>query len=278
MNSPNAEILPRLWNKQYAVPQEKGAWIWWIAPLLIGIAAAEQITLALVPLTIAALTGFLLRQPLTLLVKTLSGRRHQRNLLPVSIWLGFYSLILTTCAAWLWFTGHRWILGLAAITAPVVFWHEWLVSRSEERRQPLLDIAAAVAAGATAPAAYWACGGTAALTPWILWLLVSLQASASIVHMFLRFHQRLYTEMPHLGDRWKEGSLPLAHHVCNVLTSTWMADLGWISGWVVAAFGVTLAEGIFAVVHPQINQPARALGMRQLGTSTLFFVLMLPGS
>lgn len=63
-----------------ALPNEHGAWVFLLSPLLIGLFAAGRFTSASALLIVAALAAFLLRQPVSILVKAYSGRRPRTDL------------------------------------------------------------------------------------------------------------------------------------------------------------------------------------------------------
>jgi len=67
-------------NKQIVLPQDHGSWIFILSPFLVGIFAGRSISLATVYLFITAISAFLIRQPLTALIKATSGRRPQTDL------------------------------------------------------------------------------------------------------------------------------------------------------------------------------------------------------
>ena len=70
----------RMWRKHYAIPPEHGAWVWWLGPFALGMAAAGAVNGHVFTLAVATLIGFLMRQPVTLTVKVLSGRRGRSML------------------------------------------------------------------------------------------------------------------------------------------------------------------------------------------------------
>lgn len=72
-----------LFRRHVALPAEHGAWVFLLGPLLIGLFAAGPFSTATVYLVIAALCGFLVRQPITLVIKVLGGRRG-RDTLPAA--------------------------------------------------------------------------------------------------------------------------------------------------------------------------------------------------
>jgi hypothetical protein len=64
-----------LMRRHVALPADHGSWVFLCSPLLIGLAAGGRWTVVSVYLVVAALAGFLIRQPLTIAVKIYSGRR-----------------------------------------------------------------------------------------------------------------------------------------------------------------------------------------------------------
>ena len=104
---------------------------------------------------LAALAGFLLRQPLTLLVKVRSGRRGRDGLPAIRFWIAVWGLLAALCVAELARRGFAWVLLLAAPGVPVFVWQLWLVSRRAERRQWLVEVVGSGVLALTAPAALW---------------------------------------------------------------------------------------------------------------------------
>ena len=249
--------------------------MWWIGPLLVGTAAAGQVTWAWLPLVVAAFAGFCVRHPLALLVKVVWKGRKRDDLVPAVFWGAVYSLVATACGLWLFLEGHTWVVWIAAVGMPIFLWHLWLVRRGEDRHQLLLDLAAAAFLSLTAPAAYWACGGADNRLAWSLWLVMFLQTSGSIVHMFLRLQQRRLDASPPLSERLRTGAKPLAHHTLNLVITAGLAGAGLIPALVVAAMAITVVEGIYSVLNPPVNRNIKQLGMRQLWVSTAFVAVML---
>ncbi|MBI5094724.1 MAG: YwiC-like family protein [Candidatus Hydrogenedentes bacterium] len=265
----------RMWRWYYAVPPEKGAWVWWIGPMIVGIGAARHLTPELALLIGAALSGFMIKQPLTLVVKVMSGRRGSPDWGPGIAWTLIYTVVVSAFAAALAMAGHVRVLLTGAVGLPLFAWHLWLVSRGEERRQIVVDIAAAGVLALTAPAAYWTCGGADASVPWVVWVLTWLQSSASIVHAFLRLQQRKLKEAPSLSERWRSGVPSLLHHVLNVAVAIVLAVGGLAPALTAVAFIVPLADGIEGVMRPPVGVKPGRIGMRQLGVTSVFAGLML---
>ena len=69
-----------IFRKHIALPSDHGSWVFLISPLLIGLFAGESWTVASLCLIIGTLAAFLLRQPLSIVIKIHNGRRSRRDL------------------------------------------------------------------------------------------------------------------------------------------------------------------------------------------------------
>jgi hypothetical protein len=264
-----------MWRKHYALPAEHGAWIWWVGPLLIGAAAGGQPSSSIVVLALTALTAFLLRQPATLAVKSVAGRRSEDELRPAVLWSAIYAALSLAGAAWLFSAGERRLLILAVPGVLIFTWHLWLVSKRQERRRPGVEIFAAGALALTAPAAYWVSGGESDRTAWLLWGVTWLQSAASIVHVYLRLAQRRMDPAQASSARWSLGRRSLIYHAFNLVTSLALAAIGWVPGLVPLAFGLTLLDVLEGTARPAAGVRPTRIGLRQLAISSGFALLMI---
>jgi hypothetical protein len=265
----------RIWRKHYALPAEHGAWIWWIGPLLIGAAAGGEPGPLLGLLGLTALFAFLLRQPATLAVKALSGRRIRDELSPALIWSVIYTGLALVGVALLVGAGQGRLLLLAIPGVLIFSWHLWLVSRRQERQRPGVEILAAGALALTAPAAYWVSGGGSYREPWILWGLTWFQSAASIVHVHVRLRQRHLEYVPEMGARLRMGRRSLMYNGFTQLASLSLAVAGWVPPLVPAAFGVTFLDALEGILRPAVGTPPRKIGVRQLFIGIAFVLLMV---
>ena len=275
--SNRADRTPNIWRKQYALPAEHGSWIWWLGPLFIGLAAGGHPDLDAVLLFLAVLFAFLLRQPSTIIVKAISGRRPKADLVPALFWIIGYGLIAGLAVWALIASGHPQVVLLAIPGVPVFAWHLWLVSRRAERGQMGIELVGAGVLALAAPAGYWVAGGMSERVPWILWLLTWLQTAASIVFVYLRLEQRKLEATPLPRDRWRQGGRTLIYHAFNLVASLGLAILGWAPWLVPVAFTLMLADALEGVTHPPVGAKPAAIGFRQLGASALFMIVMTLG-
>src|SRR3990172_3106031 len=275
--SNRADRTPNIWRKQYALPAEHGSWIWWLGPLFIGLAAGGHPDLDAVLLFLAVLFAFLLRQPSTIIVKAISGRRPKADLVPALFWIIGYGLIAGLAVWALIASGHPQVVLLAIPGVPVFAWHLWLVSRRAERGQMGIELVGAGVLALAAPAGYWVAGGVSERVPWILWSMTWLQAAASIVFIYMRLEQRKLEAVPPVGERWRQGRRALMYHTFNLAAALGLTILGWAPGLVPVAFGLMLADAVQGVTRPPIGAKPSAIGLRQLGVSAAFMLLMALG-
>jgi hypothetical protein len=260
-------------RKHYALPSEHGSWIWWIGPLVIGAAAGGEDLSHLPLLAAAALTVFLLRQPTTILVKVVSGRRSQRDRLPAAIWMVFYGAAALLFAWILVALGHGRIIRLAAPGFFVFAWHLYLISQRAERGQRGIELVGAGVLSLAAPAAYWITGGQNNRLAWILWAMTWLQAAASIVNVYLRLEYRLLPERPPLPEKWKRGARDLAYHLFNLATASTLSALDVLPWLLVLGYGLMLVDALEGVLRPPVGEPPTRIGVRQLISSIAFMII-----
>jgi hypothetical protein len=272
---PMGQKMPAFWKKYYSVPAEHGAWIWWIGPLILGAFAGGIWNPGLIWLTLAALIAFLSRQPASVLVKTFSGRRPARERKPALIWLSFYAAVATLSVAQLIRLEHTQVLYLAVPAIPILVWHFALIAQRRERKQMGIEIIGTGTLALAAPAAYWVGGGNDSVFPWILWLVSWLQSAASITLVYLRLAQKDWVEGLSLEDRLRRGSRALAYHGFNFVVGWAVVVFSGFNPLAGIAFTLMLVDALWAILQPAHNWRPKNIGMRQLASSGLFFLMLI---
>jgi hypothetical protein len=265
----------RYFRKHYALPTEHGAWIWLIGPFFVGLAAGGNLHSGVFPLAVAAMAVFLFRQPMTLIVKILSRRRGRHELLPAAVWAGLYGAVALVSILYLIRLGYGRVLWLAVPGILVFAWQIWLISQRAERGQLGIELVGAGVLSLSAPAAYWVAGGTDDIMPWLLWALTWLQASASIVNVYLRLAQRTLVKVPPALERWRMGARAFAYHLFNLILSIVLAIRGWIEWLIPLAFLQMFFDMLVGMVRPAVGFKPTRIGLRQLLASILFYILMI---
>jgi len=270
-SKPRSQLMLR----HVAVPNEHGSWVFLFSPLLIGLFAGQSLHSGSLLLVGAALAAFMLRQPITILVKILSKRRPRSELPAALSWIAIYGIIALGFLSGLMTMGYTPILFLAVPALPVFAWHLWLVSRRSERRQPIVEIAGSGVLALVAPAAYWV--GTGEYDPigWLLWGLAWMQAGVSIYYAYLRLQQRVWKQVLEPSQCWQAGRMIVFGAAGALILVSLLAAFKIIPLWLPLAFGVQFAEAVWGTFHPAVKAKPTHIGIRQLTVSTLFTIVFI---
>jgi len=264
-----------LFRAHIAIPQDHGAWVFLLSPLVIGIAAGGQFNAAAALLTIASLAAFVIRQPAAIAVKALSGRRARTDLRPAVFWMAIDGLVLLAALTGLVLLGAGYVLFAAIPALPVFAWHLWLVSRRSERRQAGVEILAAGVLALAAPAVYWTARGGYAPEAWWLWLLTWLQSAASIVYAYLRLQQRELPSIPTVPERWHMGWRALLYTGFNLLLAAGLGLAGLLPRLIFLPYLLQFAESLYGTLAPAVGVKPTHIGLRQLAISALFTLIFV---
>lgn len=270
-----AVITRSLFRRHIALPTDHGSWVFLLSPLLIGLFAGGRWTPAVVPLVVAALAAFLLRQPVTIAVKAYSGRRSRSDLPAAVLWILIYGLIGLLAVAILLVLGFWYLLVLALPAAPVFGWHLHLVSRREERRQLGVEIVGSGVLALAAPAAFWVTLGHADPRGWWLWALTWFQSAASIVHAYLRLEQRELIIAPELPVRLKMARRALLYTTFNLLAVSALSLTANLPRLLPLPYALQWAETAWGTLRPAVGVRPTLIGIRQLIVSSLFTLLFI---
>ena len=258
-----------------ALPHDHGSWVFLLSPLLIGLFIGGNWNSSTLYLSVAALAAFFIRQPLTVAVKALAGRRTRKEL-PTAIWWAvLYGLLALAALTALLIQGHVYLLWLALPGVSIFVWHLVLVSRREERRQIGVDVLASGALALAAPAALWVSSGQPDALGWWLWACTWFQSAASIVYAFLRLEQRVLKEVPPPAARFKMARRSLIYTTFNLACSAACSALPFIPPMIWLAYAVQWLESLWGTYHPAVGHKPTRIGIRQLLVSILFTVVFI---
>ena len=266
-------------KKQIALPQDHGSWVFILSPLFVGIFAGGNFTYATFNLIIAAMSAFMIRQPMTVIIKAISGRRPETDLPPARFWLLVYGMISALALTALILEGFGFVLYLAIPAAPVFAWHLWLISQRAERKQAGIEVIATGVLSLAAPAAYWIGLGEYSPLGWWLWAWTWLQSSASIVYAYLRLEQRELKQEQVEGQKrsalWKMGRRALLYTSFNLCASLLLGWAGSIPKFIFIPFLIQWLETLWGISHPAIGWKPTRIGIRQLIISILWTALFI---
>jgi hypothetical protein len=271
----NMFIQPNL-RRQIAITSEHGSWVFLLSPLIIGLFAGENFSVASLFLILAALAAFLIRQPLAVAVKAYSGRRSKKDLPAARFWILIYGAIVFITVAGMIFQDYGYLVYLGIPGVPVFIWHLLLISRRQERRQMGIELVASGVLALTAPAAFWVGRGAPDQMGWWLWLLTWLQSAASIVYAYLRLEQRVWKEIPPLSGKILAGRRALLYTSFNLVLAGVLAIFNLFTVWLILPFGIQWFETLWgSLIRPAIGYKPTHIGIRQLIVSSLFTIIFI---
>lgn len=262
-------------KKHVAITGEHGSWVFLFSPLLIGLFVGDSWSMAAIYLIMASLAGFLIRQPITVFVKILSGRRSNRDLPAARFWILVYGFLGTLAVLGLVKSGFAFLLVLVVPGMVVFAWHLRLVYHRAERRQMEVEIVASGVLALSAPAGYWIGKGVLHPLGWWLWVLTWVQSAASIVYAYLRLKQRGLRSIPAVAERLGMGRRALLYAGFNVGATVVLAILGILPTLVFVPYLLQGIETLWGVFHPAAGVKPTKIGFRQLGVSILFTILFI---
>lgn len=265
----------KYFNRQIALPQDHGAWVFIFSPLLVGIFAGGKFTYASLALTAAAMAAFLMRQPSAAMVKAYAGRRPRSDLPAARFWFVVYGVIAILALAELFYLKQGYIVLLAIPGIPVFAWHLFLVSKRAERRQAGVEIIATGVLSLAAPAAFWVGRGAYDPMGWWLWALTWLQSAGSIVYAYARLEQREQAQSLERSERWRIGKRAFAYTSFNLAAALL---LGWsrlLPQWIFLPYLLQWLETVWGIQNPATGWKPTRIGIRQLIVSTLWTVLFI---
>lgn len=260
--------------RHVALPSEHGAWVFLLSPLVIGLAAGGLRPASLL-LAVAALSAFLVRQPVTMAVKVLGGRRPKSELKNIWFWLALYGLVGVAAVAGLIFLQYGFLLWLALPALPIFVWHLWLVRRRAERRQMLVEMAASGVLALAAPAAYWVGRGAVDWTGWLLWGLAWLQVIGTILYAYLRLEQRQLKEIPGASQSRAMARPAFWYNAIALFLVVGLAIGRVVPMLLPLAYLIQPLEVIWGTLRPATGMKPKIIGIRQLVVSSLFTVAFI---
>lgn len=270
----NKERSP-IFQRHIALPQDHGSWVFLLSPLLIGLFAGGNISLATLFLVLASLAAFLMRHPVTIIIKVYSKRRPQRDLRPAYFWTLTYGLIALLGVIGLIAQGFAYLLYLVIPGLLVFAWYLWLVSRRADRRQMGVEIVGSGVLALNATAAYWTGVGWTDPIGWMLFILTWLQSAASIVYAYLRLSQRSLASKPDLKTRMSMGRRALLYTTFNVILVLLLAITGYTPTLLLIPYAIQWVETLWGTLHPAIGVKPTRIGLRQLLVSTIFTIAFI---
>jgi len=268
-------LTKTFFKKHVSIPTDHGSWVFILSPLLIGLFAGGRISVPSLYLMITSMAGFLIRQPVTIAVKIVSGRRPEKDFQSAIIWIGIYGVIALVSLLGLFLQGYGYVIILAIPGIFVFLWYLNLVRTRSERHQIGVEIVASGVLALSAPAMYWVGVGHINPQGWILAILIWLQSAASIVYAYMRLGQRKLMTVPKIIDRMKMGWRALLYSGFDLALVLSFSIYGFFPPLLFVPYSLQFIETLFGILHPAIGVKPTRIGVRQLIISSLFTLLFI---
>lgn len=267
--------MPSLFRRHVALPPDHGSWALFLGPLAVGLFVGGRWHTTAIYLTVAAACGFLVRQPIGLMVKVAAGRRGRDVLPAAAFWTALYGGIAALHVTGLVLRGFAYILVLAVPGLLVFCWYLLLLYRRAERRQWLMEILATGSIALVAPAGMWVGRGAPDPIGWWLWLLMWLQSATGIVYVYLRLEQRPLKRTPPAGERVLMGLPALTTAATGLVLASVLGQTSVVSRWIWVPYLWQMSEVLRGIWLPASGARPVAIGVRQLLVKIVFVILFI---
>lgn len=269
----NERVL--LWNKVIALPQDHGSWVFLFGPMIFGLLFIEKFTIAIFSFCAASTMFFLMRQPLSMLVKVIAGRRADKDQEIAIFWTLLYGVLGTLGFGYLVFMGQLFVVLLMLVPGVILLgYHLLQIANHNERKQKTFEMISTGMLSAIAPLVLYLDRGHFMVTDLFMWLLLWFQSAASIEYAFSALRQRAWKEVPESKVRIQNGMDALIKTGLNLIFVYLLCDKALIGKYAWIAFLPQFLEVIYSMIKPAVNAKPVAIGFRQLVVTFSFFLLL----
>lgn len=211
-------------NLKPPLPKEHGSWAMLIVPLVLGWAIAPLWHWRSLILLVAALTFFLLRHPLAVLVKT--RKRAGEDKAYWWRWTTIYAGLTLLSVAWLVpGQGLWWLAVLGFAGTGLLFFNLWLVARRQEMSLSG-ELAGIAGLALGAPMAYYAASGLLDGTAALLWLVNFLYFGGTVFYIKLKVRQQpRLPAPPQVSERLVKAKACLAYQTAALTLTVALVTL-----------------------------------------------------
>lgn len=245
-----------------------------LTPFLSGVLLARGAGWSLLPATVAIVIMFLLREPLIVLARQRYVWREARPESDVARrWILWELAVLAVAGVsllWLW--PWPYVIGFGGAAALLTVAAVWMTVKNRQRS---IALQVASAGGLTASSLAACIAATGNIREWAVWLwvLCTAHSVASILVVHARLETRIALRVPgrevtsKQPARMAQFALLAGAVACFALTRYWLG----------AALLLSAAVHIFDLTRLAEAVPLRTVGLRALGLSVVFAVIVVAG-
>jgi hypothetical protein len=255
------------------ITREHGTWAMLLVPLLVGLGVAGHGWGRGMLFALAALSFFLARYPMALLVK---GRNSGRSQTDRWVWMTIYLTLAMAFTAPLVLYFHRWhLLPLGALAVLLLAIYLIQVDRRREMTVwgEFLGIAGLTL---SAPASYYVATDVLGTTALLLWLINLLYFGGTVFYIKLKVREQpRQPPPPSRQERLSRGRVTLAYHVLAIASVGALSLSGWVPAAVLVAFAPCLAKAVRGVLAWGGRPHMLRLGLTEVAHAVAFGTLLI---
>jgi len=259
------------------LPREHGAWAMLATPLLLGALLAPVSSSRVLWLFIAALSFFLLRHPVAILVKRWAN--PPKDAAYLRQWVVIYGGVAALSGAWLLLGyGLWWLIPAALVGATLLGLNMWLVTRRQEMSL-MAELSGIFGLAMGAPMSYYVASGLLDRLAMMLWLLNFLYFGGTVFYVKLKV--RIQPRLPaptNLTDYLHPAAAALAYQTITFIIIIGLTVIGLLPMWAWLIFLPATLKLLWGITH---WQDKKALNLPRLGAieviHTVIFALLVWG-
>lgn len=259
------------------LPREHGAWAMLLVPLVTGMGAAGALSTRGAVLALTCLCFFLFRQPLTLAVKSVTGKRGWAGVTPqIRSWAAIYGFGTIAGGLCLIAMGAGiWLVFLALTGAILLVLYLFQVGQRAEM-SATGEMLGVLGLALGAPAAYYATTGRVDATAAFLWVLTGVYFGATIFYIKLKVREQpRLVAPPSWVDRLYAGRVTIAYHVVMVLTVLLFAVTGSVPLLLSLAFVPAMVKAVNGTMQWTRRPNLKHLGMVEAIHAAVFAIVLI---
>jgi hypothetical protein len=265
----------RFFRKKVVIPTEHGSWSWMLVPYFVGLAVAGQMNLEAALVLIGGMSGFMVRQPMTVWMRARDGRGRKRDGPLAAAWALGFGLVALLCLIGLLILGRPEQLGrkYSLLLIPIAVIFVLYLAGARQKRSGLrklwMELAGAAGLAAMAPAAYIAATGQLDETAWALWGLMVGQNVLGVLYVRLRIADTHDRPVARPAILWSHVLVLVA-----VIAAAFLGAVPWLT--IVPFIGFLLRAG-WAVAKKRPVANIKRFGFIEIGVEIVSGVIIVIG-
>lgn len=256
------------------ITREHGSWAVLVVPMVIAVSIAEQFSVSMLLMTLAAVSAFMSYVPAQLLLRDWFGMRQDPSkLYSARIWLGIFGVVGAAAVFVLVWQGYWKIIpiGLFAVACFVL---HFVLTRVHSK-SVLSDLLAVAGLTVTAPAVLYVATGELTGRALFIWILNLLFFGSGVVYVHMKIAATSFRQGPFsLKQRLSLGFLNVVYHCVVFGIVTVLVAFEYTPTLLLLAFVPMTIHAIYGTLKLSGQVQFKKLGLLLLGHAVVFAILV----